>query len=389
MNIDLFEQLLNSFDKILYKTLSANDYKWANVPNIHQAGVLVNKELDSFFPPVDYNQDIFTQEISTFWIENGEWIRYPTQWKYYASKNELRLTRVSKEAFRGISPASLLLIGKKENEYFCYIVDSDNIDEYEYALNLLEIREAPRWGIVTKVKGLFIDEDTELDRLFQLPEGVTSLPKISDLSQLALDLYSRIHNGRFEAEMERTPGDFIDNLILFEYKIYKKYEAFVYSNILAKNSEPDIYNVKSYPENFNFYRSRIDSFSSTFVGMLNSRKSRVGKTFEYHVRDYFDKADIKYDYQVQVDGKKKPDFIIPSKEFYYSRDRKPDDAILLSLKTTVRERWQQILNEGKSVKTRYLATLDKTVTKDQLTEMADKNVVLIVTEWAKKNNEIY
>jgi hypothetical protein len=123
--------------------------------------------------------------------------------------------------------------------------------------------------------------------------------------------------------------------------------------------------------------------------MLNSRKSRVGKTFEYHLKDYFDGMKVPYSFQVQVDGKKKPDFILPSKDFYYSKTRQPDDVILLSLKTTVRERWQQILNEGNSVKTRYLATLDKAVTKDQLIEMEARNVILIVPEWAKKNNECY
>jgi hypothetical protein len=66
-----------------------------------------------------------------------------------------------------------------------------------------------------------------------------------------------------------------------------------------------------------------------------------------------------------------------------------DDVVILSLKTSLKERWQQILNEGSQVKTRYLATLDKKVTFDQIAEMARKNVIMIVTEWAKHNNLSY
>jgi hypothetical protein len=68
---------------------------------------------------------------------------------------------------------------------------------------------------------MYLDEDKELDKLFQLPENVLELPKIFDLSRIAFDLYSKIHEKTLSAEISSTPGDFLDKLIAFEYKIYK------------------------------------------------------------------------------------------------------------------------------------------------------------------------
>ena len=57
-----FDQI-KSFDKILYKTLSANDYRWASEDNIHQAGVLITRELIRFFPASSKESDLYTTLI--------------------------------------------------------------------------------------------------------------------------------------------------------------------------------------------------------------------------------------------------------------------------------------------------------------------------------------
>lgn len=389
MQIDLFLNKLPSFEKILYKTLSANDYKWANVENIHQAGVLIPKELADFFPPVDYSQSIFTADINTFWIEEGKWIPYNSKWKYYESKTEWRVTTVSKQSFIDVASGSLLLMGKNGDGYYSCVVNSEDQELFEYVLDMLELREAPRWGVLRKEKGTYLDEDGKLDRVLTIEEGLTDIPSIIDLSTLAEKLYSDFNSDRFEKEISATPGDYLDKLIEFEYKIYKRYESEVFSTILAKESEPHIYKITEWKQNKEFYRLKLDPFSNIFTSMSQRRKSRVGKTFEYHFRSYFNRLSIPFSFQEKVDGKKKPDFILPSKDYYYSTTRNQDDAILLSLKTTLKERWQQILNEGSRVKTKYLATLDKAVTTDQINEMAERNVILVVTEWAKNNSEPY
>lgn len=389
MSIELFTKKLKEFDKVLYKTLSANDYRWATDANIHQAGVLIPKDLTAFFPEVDYTQEVFTEDIKTYWMEDSKWQEYASKWKYYASKGEWRVTTVSKQPFTDVGPGSLLLAGRHRDQYYFYIADSENTEEYQLALDILELREAPKWGILEIREGRFIEEGPDLDKLLPIPPSIESLPNIAFLSQMAEDLYKKLFTSTFENEITRTPGDYIDNLINFEYKLYKRYEVKYFSNILTLRAIPEIYNLQKPVETRKFFQGKIDGFSETFMSMANSRKSRVGKTYEYHMQTYLNRLKIPYAYQEKVDGKKKPDFILPSRDFYYKDDRAPDDAILFSLKTTLKERWQQILNEGKRVERRYLATLDKAVTGDQIQEMESKKVTLVVTEWAKNNTESY
>lgn len=115
----------------------------------------------------------------------------------------------------------------------------------------------------------------------------------------------------------------------------------------------------------------------------------MGITYELYLKKHFIENKIPFDYQLKIDGKKKPDFIMPSKAYYERADRKNDDVVLLSVKSSVKERWAQILNEGNRIDSRYLSTLDKTVTADAVTEMDQKNVILVVTELAKKSTESY
>jgi len=388
MSFDKFTQKTGNARQYLYKTLSSNDYLWANVSNIHQSGVLIGKDLCSFFPAVDLTIPIFTKDITTYWLEDDNWVPYASKWKHYESKKEYRTTTVSKSSFKQIQPGSMLLMARTgDAEYYCYVVDAGDSDEYDYALDYFELRDSPKWGILERKNDFFIEEDALIDNYFAnnpLPEII---PNIDFLSTLSEKLFSQKYQGLDFNSSE--PGDLLEKLIDFEYKIYKRYEANHYAIRLKNLSEPDIYHLDTPEKIKSFYSGRIDEFSQTFLSMANARKSRVGVTYETHFRHYLDRIKVKYSYQIRIDGKKKPDFIIPSVELYNTVNRQPDDVILLSLKTTLKERWAQILNEGSKVDTRYLATLDKKVTADQIDEMQEKKVVLVVTEWAKSNTSTY
>jgi len=383
-----FDQI-KSFDKILYKTLSANDYRWASEDNIHQAGVLITRELIRFFPALNESLDIDSKDIKTFWLEAGLWKQYESKWIHYTSKAEFRITRLSKKSFINIEPGSLLLIGKNKGDFYCFIVNSGEVEKYNYALDILNLRESPKWGILKKENGRLIEIIDKLDSMLNIPKNLSEIPSILELYNLGLKLFNVVYGDLYSKSVSNTPGDIIEKLIDFEYQIYRKYEFEVFSSLLVDKSVPDIFMAKNIHSAKEFFGLKLDQLSDVFMSMAQARKTRMGTTYELHVKQYLHDLDIPFEYQQSVDGKKRPDFILPSKSYYYSESRKPDDAILLSLKSTVKERWAQILNEGHRIKTRYLATLDKSVTTDQIQEMKEKNVILIVTEWAKKNTESY
>jgi len=114
--------------------------------------------------------------------------------------------------------------------------------------------------------------------------------------------------------------------------------------------------------------------------LLNSRKSRAGKSLEHHLAALFSGNDLQFEEQVVTEGNKKPDFIFPSSVAYH--DSTFDDAhlVFLAAKTTCKDRWRQILNEADRFKgkTKYLCTLQQGMTTKQINEMTEEKVVLVV-----------
>ena len=81
------------------------------------------------------------------------------------------------------------------------------------------------------------------------------------------------------------------------------------------------------------------------------------------------------DKQIKVKGAK-PDFVLPSESFLSTH---PLDAMLLTAKRTLRERWRQVVTEANVAHSYYLATLDDKISANQLKE-AEKNKIYIIRQ---------
>jgi EcoRII C terminal len=122
----------------------------------------------------------------------------------------------------------------------------------------------------------------------------------------------------------------------------------------------------------------VDEFLSVAESITNRRKSRAGHSLEAHVEQLFTAAGIAYDAQPAIDGKVRPDILLPGKAAYENKRHPADELVVLALKTTCKDRWRQILNEGKRVKRKHLLTLQPQMSRAQLSEMMEAGVQLIV-----------
>ena len=68
-------------------------------------------------------------------------------------------------------------------------------------------------------------------------------------------------------------------------------------------------------------------------------------------------------------GKEYHDFLFPA-----------DDLTFLGAKTTCKDRWRQVLNEADRIGTKYLFTLQPSISANQLQEMKHERVVLVIPE---------
>lgn len=120
----------------------------------------------------------------------------------------------------------------------------------------------------------------------------------------------------------------------------------------------------------------VDDFLKTAASIMNRRKSRAGRSFENHVGFILEDAGVPFDVRPDIDGR--PDLVIPNAQAYHDENYPVERLFIVGLKTTCKDRWRQVLNEGTRVPKKHLITLQRGISKAQLDEMARSSVSLIV-----------
>lgn len=129
----------------------------------------------------------------------------------------------------------------------------------------------------------------------------------------------------------------------------------------------------------------IEAFTTLAQTILQSRKSRAGRSLEYHIRDIFIEEQLVQDVSFshlpkRIDGGKKPDFIFPSESAYLDNSFPSERLRLLAVKTTCKDRWRQVLSEADRIQVKHLLTLQEGVSENQFLEMSQAQVKLVVPE---------
>ena len=135
---------------------------------------------------------------------------------------------------------------------------------------------------------------------------------------------------------------------------------------------------------------------SPFIYILNlsttqSRRSRSGQTFESVIYSIYEKLGFSYDSQKKVGANvfkknnlgKKVDSILPSVECF---EQKRDKVIIGTMKTSLRERWQEVAEEISRTKVPliYLLTTDTDISSNKASEMKEHNITVVVYDKVKK-----
>lgn len=126
----------------------------------------------------------------------------------------------------------------------------------------------------------------------------------------------------------------------------------------------------------------IDGFISRAQTILQRRKSRAGRSLELHAREIFLEENlvegVDFSHQPESEAGKSPDFLFPSEEAYKDTNFPREKLRMLAVKTTMKDRWRQILNEANRVEHKHLLTLQEGISETQFREMIDAKVTLVV-----------
>ena len=387
---------------VLIKKLARNDCSWADgAENGHQNGMYIPREIREagFFPPLrNTNPDkphIFDARFETFWPGAGE--TKPSSLKHYSNKGtEMHFTRVPREEFSGLTPASWLLGGKTdipigEARHWFMVIDSAS-DEAELLESLFALDSNFHFDLFDpgKLLGKSPDENEQLieelasaarnGTLHQFIELASRMPTPGEFAKRAQDAWLVENRCTvIDPWTIENPGDVIMRISRdIEYALYKRAEVrFRAAQVLRILSTQA-----------NLVDAVIRGFTdldAIFLSAAQTRKNRAGLSFEHHVARVFRDGRIRYEEQVVL-GRRRPDFVLPNVVTLRAAKRGSSAAMIVSLKTLLRERWKQVPLERFNSAI-FLATVDDRVSAEAIADMADNKIHLVVPESLKKSGE--
>lgn len=402
----LLETLLDESESIFAKKLSLNDRDWARHSNKHQGGVYVHVEQrdSGFFPRLskknrekDGVADIFEAFIDIEWPTVGE-NKTARLVNYRSKKEETHLTRLPTPPFRDAAPASLLIIGKRDGRYRAMVVESDS-DEYEFVHNILALtpdfvsgvfvlsfirreREEKAVSFIDEVVRAFFDGSFPA-----LVSRYSCMPTTVELAQTARRQYLT-QNGlpNLNPYKMDKPGDALRAISRnVEYEIFKDLQIKIRSIELIRlilGDDPAKVGIEKVLRAIVLNFSKIDAM---LLSAAQQRKSRAGYSFEHHIEMMMKDGGIPFDKQVVLEAKKRPDFILPSQVLYKDTKRSHVETLVLSAKTTLRERWKQVGGEIRNCDL-FLATVDENIAQNAIRDMKSQGISLVVPESLKNSD---
>lgn len=392
---------------IFIKKLSRNDCSWADSPkNGHQNGFFIPREIaeSGYFPKLrNTNPDklhIFDCEYLTFWPASGE-VKTSTI-KHFSKRNpgtdkerprnEWQHTGVPKEQFQSLSPASLLVGGNfkrsdSQASHWFVVIDSAS-REAEIVESVFSLQSDFHFRIFSPdvLSSAMGDEERLIAELrAAIRDGTLdqfvaaqAMPTPASLARHAQQFWLQEAGATlFDPYLLAAPGDVVMRISRdIEFTLYKQAElrqrASQVARLLLRGGDP----VEALVSGFG-------QLNSLFLSAAQTRKSRGGLSFEYHVKRLLVDGRIRHEAQIAVGGRR-PDFVLP--DVAALNDPQRTDALILALKTTLRERWKQLGLERKHGDV-FLATVDDRVSTPAIDEMARNGIVLVVPESLKKSKE--
>lgn len=404
----LLLQLLLESHQVFVKKLSNNDRDWARFSNKHQAGCYVPvAERDSgFFPPMSAKErtdgrtaEIREVEFSASWPQVGEFNKTTRLVNYRSKGEETHLTGLPKSAFADLSPSSYLAIGRRESggevQYRCLTVDSASddalvlIDALSLADDFQAVVRSPA-DERDKVQSRLLDfteralASWQRGEIGQFASQNASMPGTLALADLARGQYLKSHGlDELNPFTLECPGDAIREISrVVELAIFREFQlrsSAIALLTMVAGEDPGTVSIST------IIRRLIDKVRDIDALMLSAsqqRRSRAGYSFEHHIEAMLTAGGLPFEKQVVIEAKKRPDFVLPS----FKHLRRPasgcDAGLILSAKTTLRERWKQVQREmGDS--DLFLATVDETIASNAIEDMAEMGITLVVPEKLK------
>ncbi|MER8606595.1 type II restriction endonuclease [Mesorhizobium sp. M0663] len=122
----------------------------------------------------------------------------------------------------------------------------------------------------------------------------------------------------------------------------------------------------------------VDGFLAFSLSVQNRRKSRAGQSLEHHLEALFQARSIHFSRGAETENRNKPDFLFPGHSEYHNPDFSPALLTMLASKSTLKDRWRQVLPEAARIPAKHLLTLEPAISENQTDQMKAERLQLVL-----------
>ena len=251
----------------------------------------------------------------------------------------------------------MVLISTSSDEALAYVLEyEDDIEEIQSTLGVAAFDD---WGVfINGAPSPVEDEDECVQRQIRLfAAGFNQFPGNEIFSRTTRGILANCLKGFATL----SPDKALVKAYTVEYEVFQAVERQVCGNQVSGR----------------LFRN-INDFLSLASSIMNRRKSRAGRSLENHVETLLKIAGVRHEMRPNLGSYGTPDIVIPSAQAYFDHDYPVDRLMIVGLKTTCKDRWRQVTQEGPRVRQKHLLTLQRGVSGKQLLQMAAANVTLVV-----------
>lgn len=341
------------YGNAILKFISPND---TGVTGGHQAGFYLPKSVwEMYTPNAPVKGSNSKHPVLIEW-HDGRKTESMVTWYGQGTRSEYRLTRFGKD-FPFLVPDAvgdlLILVPKDGSRFSGYVLNLD--EDIEEVLATLGVQPFDHWAIYRNGMPQIEDKNECLERGFrEFAKKFDKFPSGEIFSNATREIMEKCLR-----ELSKMSSD--DKILEYystEYRLFQAVEKQICQSEISRSFK------------------NIDDFLHTAASIMNRRKSRAGRSLENHVDYLLKEAKIPHEMQPNIDGK--PDIVIPNKISYADSSYPTEKLFIVGLKTTCKDRWRQVLNEGKRVQRKHILTLQPGISSNQLTEMHQAGLTLIV-----------
>ena len=338
----------------ILKFISPND---VGLTGGHQCGFYLPKsawQLFARFGPRKGRNDEGTVRVR--WQGDLTTTESRVKWYGKGTRSEYRLTRFGRD-FPFLAEECvgdlLVLIPRSLDEFTAFVLETD--EDVEQLLGTLGVAIHETWGVFRAGEPEVESPDACVERKFrEFVAPLSAFPTgevISSATRQALfDCIRTLAKAGPDEKLLR----FVDD----EYRLFRMIER----QLLQKEI------VRPFKD--------VDDFLRTARSIGNRRMARAGRSLENHVHHILTEAGVPHSMRPRIDGR--PDVVIPG-EAEYKDPRFPlERLVVMGVKTTCKDRWRQVVREGKRVPTKHLLTLQQGISSAQIQEMFEADVRLVV-----------